>query len=74
MVTKRIVQLIGMVLIGDGILSALAPKRHARLWRGGPKGWRRLMRNAEREPDRTRSFGVAEAALGLWLARRQLSS
>ena len=72
MTTQRIIQMIGMLMIGDGVLSAMAPRRHAALWHAGPQPWRRLMRRSIRQPDGTRTFGVAEVALGLWLARRQL--
>jgi len=68
---QRTLETVGMLLIGDGIAAALEPRRHARLWLGGPRGWRRAMRYFARTPELTRCVGMAEAGLGLWLTHRQ---
>ena len=31
---------LGMLMIGDGLVTALHPRRHARLWETGPEGLR----------------------------------
>ena len=42
--TRRLAELGGMVLIGDGVIAALAPKGHAALWLRRP--WRKLLQLA----------------------------
>lgn len=69
---RRGLEVAGMLLIGDGLTSAADPRRHARLWRAGPDGWRRGMAYFERRPVLLSAFGLAEAALGFWLARASL--
>jgi hypothetical protein len=40
---RRIAELAAMVVIGDGVIALVAPRRHSLLWRFGPEGYRRLM-------------------------------
>jgi len=63
---------LAMVMIGDGLITALHPRRHARLWETGPDGLRRTMAWLEARPGLARALGLAEAAFGLWLADRQV--
>lgn len=63
---------LGLLMIGDGLVTALHPRRHARLWETGPQGLRRTMAWLEARPALTSAIGAAEAAIGLWLVRRQL--
>jgi len=60
-----------MLLIGDGILSLLEPKRHCLLWEVGPEPCRELIDQFVQHPAATRLVGAAEAALGLWIASQQ---
>jgi hypothetical protein len=60
-----------MLLIGDGILSTLDPKRHCLLWEVGPEFCREMIGELADHPAATRLIGVAEAAFGLWLASQQ---
>ena len=66
----RVKELSAMALIGDGVIGALQPARHAKRWLTGPKSWRRAMRAFARRPALTRSLATAEAVGGVWLARR----
>lgn len=68
---SRGLEVAGMLMIGDGLLAAVDPARHARLWRDGPEDWRRTMAWFEARPALTSAIGLAEAAMGFWLARRQ---
>lgn len=70
---SRGLEVAGMLLIGDGLMAAVDPRRHARLWRDGPEGWRASMAWFEDHPAAARAIGMAEAALGFWLAARQVS-
>ena len=68
---KRILELAAIMLVGDGVLAAVGPTRHAKLWRSGPRGWRRMMEPFVRRPELTRLLGAAEVVVGLTLASRQ---
>ncbi len=60
-----------MVLVGDGILSLIDPKRHCLLWDVGPKVWRSAVDEFVSHPEITRGVGLAEAVFGVWLATQQ---
>ena len=42
-------------LIGDGIVSVLKPQGHVRLWEGGPRFWRNLLKPLADRPGITRA-------------------
>jgi hypothetical protein len=71
MVAERVKELIGMLMIGDGVLGLIEPRRHIGLWRRGPAPWQMMMDPFIDRPGLTRCIGAAEAILGLWLASRQ---
>ena len=68
---RRITELLAMVLVGDGVIALAAPRRHSRLWKLGPEGYRRAMEAFAERPYLTRLLAAAEIGLGLWLALRQ---
>ena len=68
---RRLTELLGLLLVGDGILSAVDPKRHCLLWEVGPELFQEAMDEFARHPAVTRVVGAAEAIVGLWLASRQ---
>jgi hypothetical protein len=67
----RIAELFGMLLVGDGVLSALDPKRHCLLWEIGPESCRKILNEFATHPNLTRVAGVLEAAAGVWIASQQ---
>ena len=69
--SRRTFETLGMMMIGDGVLAVLEPRRHVALWRSGPAGLRKAMGYFERRPLLTAGVGVVEVALGVWLARSQ---
>jgi hypothetical protein len=69
--TKRIAELLAMVLIGDGVIALAAPRRHSRLWKFGPEGYRRAIEAFAQRPALTRLLAAGQVGLGLWLALRQ---
>jgi len=71
MKTGNLKELCALALVGDGVLTAIQPNRHLRLWRFGPKGWVAAMDALARRPGLTRALGVAAAVGGLWWASRQ---
>ena len=60
-----------MLMVGDGLLSLIDPKRHCLLWETGPKVWRDFADEFAEHPQVTRGVGVAEILAGLWLASEQ---
>jgi hypothetical protein len=71
---SRLLEVLGIVMIGEGVLAAVDPRGHTLLWRHGPRAWEAMWDPFVRRPTLTRCVGVAEAALGYWLAARQMSS
>ena len=60
-----------MLMIGDGVLAVVAPTEHVRLWRKAPTGFDKLLKSFEKRPAVTRTVGLLEIGLGLWLAHAQ---
>ena len=69
--TRRIIELIALIMIGDGILGVFKPRWHSLLWDVGPAPLRHLMEELAKNPNESRLLYAAEAAIGLWLASRQ---
>ncbi|MFN3522157.1 MAG: hypothetical protein ACK4YQ_07900 [Phenylobacterium sp.] len=69
--TRRTFETLGMMMIGDGVLAMIEPRRHVALWRTGPPSWSRALRYFEERPALTAALGLVEVGLGLWLARGQ---
>jgi hypothetical protein len=69
LVTRRLAELGAIVMIGDGVVAALKPKGHVRLWERGPKLWRDLLEPFAKRPGLTRAVAVGEIGLGVLLAR-----
>lgn len=68
MIKKLFGESFAMLMIGDGVLCVLNPKRHSRRWKEGPRQWQKAMEVFAQNPTATRAFGVVEIALGVWLA------
>jgi hypothetical protein len=60
-----------MVLIGDGVMALVHPKRDANAWKAGPKFWRNSMKALAKRPALTRAIGVAQIAGGVLWALHQ---
>ena len=71
MLIKRVVQLVALVMVGDGVVGFLKPRWHSLLWDLGPKPYRDLMIHFARKPGTARLVYAAEVILGTWLAARQ---
>ena len=67
---QRIKECVAIVLIGDGAIGLLNPRRHSRLWKNGPQPYQKMMRFFIENPLALRALSVAEIALGYWLATR----
>ena len=60
-----------MLLIGDGLLSVLQPRRHCLLWEVGPEPCRQAIDEFATRPPLARVAGAVEMMAGFWLASRQ---
>lgn len=71
MVTRRLKEVLGILVIGDGVVALIAPVRHSRLWQFGPTGYQQFMQAFIDHPNTTRLSAVSQIVFGLWLACRQ---
>jgi hypothetical protein len=60
--------LVAMILIGDGVLGLIEPRRHSAVWECGPASYKEFARKLEANPGLARGIGVAFVGFGLWLA------
>ena len=70
---RRLAELFAMLMIGEGVLTLVVPRRHSLLWEFGPEGYKRAIEAFAEYPTLTRLVAAAEARLGLWLALRVYS-
>jgi hypothetical protein len=66
--STRVLESAGMLMIGDGVLGAIRPAQHCRIWRMGPRWWRDTIDWFVAHPGLTRAVAVAELNAGLALA------
>lgn len=66
----RLLELVAIVVIGDGVVGLALPRRHVNRWRAGPGGWRSVMRPFVEHPRLTQVAGAVEVAVGLVVAAR----
>ncbi|MFF0905461.1 UNVERIFIED_CONTAM: hypothetical protein RF653_17465 [Kocuria sp. CPCC 205316] len=65
----RIAESIALVTIGDGVIAALFPARHAARWVIGPDPVRRILSMFVEHPGLMRAAGVAQVVAGIaWVA------
>jgi len=70
---RRVLELFAILMIGEGVLTIIAPRRHSLLWEFGPEGYKRAVEAFAEHPTLTRLVAAAEAGLGIWLALRVYS-
>jgi hypothetical protein len=73
LITKRILELAGLILIGDGLMGLLRPRRHSLLWHFGPELAKAVTEELADHPKTSRAIYAAELAAGIALATIQLS-
>jgi hypothetical protein len=73
LITKRLLELAGLILIGDGLMGLLRPRRHSLLWHFGPQLAKAVTEELADHPTTARTIYAAELALGIVLASTQLS-
>ena len=71
MIARRIVQLVALLMIGDGVAGFFKPRWHSLLWDLGPGPYKKVMREAARNPETARWIYLAEVAVGALIASQQ---
>ena len=71
MIVRRVVQLIALLMIGDGVAGFFKPRWHSLLWDLGPEPYRAVMRKFARDPGTARWIYAAEVAVGALIASQQ---
>ena len=69
--TKRVGDLIGAFVVGNGVLDLIAPRQRVFLWVFGPERLRKLILWFADHPTTMRLRGVVRIGTGIWLALRQ---
>lgn len=72
--TKRALEVFTVILIGDGLISAVRPVEHSLMWWMPLPGVRPLMEWCAARPHVTRLLGLTQLAAGLWLDARLYAS
>ncbi|MDQ2998874.1 MAG: hypothetical protein M3R61_17725 [Chloroflexota bacterium] len=69
MVRRRLYELMGTLIIGDGFAFLFAPRPHMLIWVDALKlpAWRRLVQWFADHDLVSRATGIAEIALGSWM-------
>src|SRR5215216_3019753 len=65
MPVRRLLELLAMLAVGDGLIALVAPRRHSLLWRFGPEGYKELMERFAERPNLVRLLAAAEIGAGL---------
>ncbi len=68
---KQGLEVLGMLMVGDGVMTALQLDRHLKLWRGWSGATDRCIDAFLRWPNLTRFLGVVEFSAGVALSAFQ---
>ena len=71
LITRRVVELGALCLIGDGIMGLIKPRCHSLLWHFGPELMRATTETLAEHPKIARGIYAAEVAIGILIASRQ---
>lgn len=74
MAERRLLELLAILMVGDGLLALLYPRRHLRLWRFGPRLYEEIVDWQIARPTITRLIGAGVLGAGLLLAERQYAA
>ena len=71
-IAERSLEVLGLMLIGEGVVGAIFPTRYSLFWKIGPQWMRNTVTALAERAKTTRLLCVAEIAAGLWIAAREL--
>ena len=72
LILKRLLELGGLILIADGLLSLLRPRRRSLLWHCGPELAKAMSEELADHPRTSRAIQAAKVAAGVALATTPL--
>ena len=68
---RRILDVLAVVFVGDGLLWVVAPRSRGLIWHAGPRLVRRFVERVTLErPHEGRLIGAIQVVIGVWMARR----
>ena len=68
---RRILDVLAVIFVGDGLLWVVAPRSRGLIWHAGPKYAKRFVERVTLErPHEGRLIGALQVAIGVWMARR----
>jgi hypothetical protein len=73
LILQRVLELAGLILIGDGLMGLLRPRRHSLLWHFGPQLAKAVTEELADHPATARAIYAVEIAAGVVLASVQLA-
>jgi hypothetical protein len=65
-----VTELLGIVLVGDGVLSFVSPRRYLLAVEFGPEGYKRALEGLAQRPPLTRLLAAGQVGIGLFIASR----
>lgn len=68
---RHLKEVLAIMLVGDGMIGLVAPRRHSLLWKFGPESHKRIMTDFAKRPALVRLLSAASVGVGLWLALSQ---
>lgn len=73
-IAKRSLEVLGLLMIGEGVVGLLFPVSYPRFWNFGPDWMRKTATAFAERPEMTRLICAAEIAAGLALAAHELDA
>lgn len=71
-IAKRSLELLGLMMIGEGVVGSIRPRRYSLFWKVGPKWLRDSVETLAEHRAASRLLCLGEIAAGLWLALREI--
>lgn len=72
MFERRLTEVGAKLLIRNGVVALMAPRRLSRSWQAGPKPYQDFVETFIQRPILTRVVSLGQVALGVWLSRRHV--
>ena len=69
--SRRLLEILGIMMVGEGVIATATPSRYAVMWFGGPRLWRKPVAYLVVHRTVTRLLGLTELVAGMWIALRQ---
>lgn len=69
---KHALEVLGLLMIGEGVVGMIHPRRYSLFWKRGPQWLRDTTEFLAEHAETTRVLCAAEIAAGLWLALHEI--